>query len=133
MKLRLLSSLFLRQHSTQFVIARSALEVHYTLAKLSASFETNERRSNLPLLINWEEIFKGCYCENTPHQTQHREIASGMQQCLAESMLNTPSTEPRNGYEMKRSYEGWFKGREVRPLHKVRNGSSLTVEGKIYA
>jgi hypothetical protein len=47
----------------------------------------------------------------TPLRTRNREIASGMQQCLAELLFRTSSTEPRND-------EGWRKRRESHHLCK---------------
>jgi hypothetical protein len=73
------------------VIARSVFAVKCVIAKFYLWLETNERRGNLTSLINTQEIFK-----ITPLQPQSREIASGMQQHLAESVLITLLTKPRN-------------------------------------
>ncbi len=60
----------------------------------SITFERNERRGNLPSLINWREFLNGC--ETTSPRTQSREIASGIQQRLASLLFNTHTTKPRN-------------------------------------
>jgi hypothetical protein len=57
-------------------------------------FEVNERRGNLPSLTSPEEVFNGC--KTTRLRTQSREIASGIQQRLAESAFTKSLPEPRN-------------------------------------
>jgi hypothetical protein len=91
--------------SGSFVIARRSEPIRDEVVE---SFEINSRRSNLPSLINPREVLNGY--EITSFQTQSKEIASGMQQRLAKFIFASPFTMPRNGYAMKRSYEGWCGG-----------------------
>jgi flagellin-specific chaperone FliS len=77
-----------------FVIARSIFTFQCVITKLRVCFEANERRGNLLSLINMQEIFNGC--KITSQRTRGKEIASGIEQQLAEFMLQRLLTEPRN-------------------------------------
>jgi hypothetical protein len=88
-------------NSPSFVIARSVSRIQVTVAKLGMFFAVNERvrsrakqRGNLPSLMDWRELFNGC--KTASLRIRSKEIASGMQQRLAELRLKALPTEPRN-------------------------------------
>jgi hypothetical protein len=85
----------LRRHLLEFVIARSAFGVKCTRAISGILVEGNKRRSNLPSIINCLEIFRQLY-KNHSTSNQVREIASGIQQCLAEPTFSALLTKPYN-------------------------------------
>jgi hypothetical protein len=75
------------------VIARKS---EGTVDAVRMSFVIDNRRSNLLSLMNWREFFKAWDYKTILLHTQCDEIASGMQQCLAELAFTTALTKPRN-------------------------------------
>jgi hypothetical protein len=91
------------------LVIRHCEERYYLKAvgsKVSNKSKRNKRRGNLPSLVKNKEVFS-ISTKITSLQSRRREIASGIQQRIAEFIWTAHLSEPRNDEE-------WCEGRLVR-------------------